>query len=202
MNLSSSFADVIHVDVEANFTTTKCFAPGRGYMPCFSNDFEVYIYRGESQPALDKTNIVSLFESQVYKIRDNSLPGTSQSFNFNRNGTKGVSFAVRSRGACGKIFNMAVYYYFCEETFVNSIRLMKTLSPLSGSKLVPANCSENSSPLNASRGLQGNCYSNGSWDVNEDFKCLCTAGYEANKTRGCSGIAYINKIRNANNYLT
>ncbi|XP_028394329.1 ephrin type-B receptor 3-like [Dendronephthya gigantea] len=189
MNLPSSYADVIYVDVEAMLTADKCFNPpdGSDFVPCFTSDFEVYTYR-ESTPEPERNTVVSLFNSHVYTFGNNSRPGITQSFSFSfsRNGTTGVSFGVRSRGACGKIFNMTIYHYFCEEKFSNSIRLVKTSAPLSGSKLVPANCSQHSLPLNASTGLQGNCKSNGTWDMNEDFKCLCIEGYEPNTTLGCS----------------
>ena len=194
VNLSSFNADVIYVDVTAEFTL--CDNPNTGkFQPCSSNFFEVYIYRGKNKPDITKKTAGTVLRSQFYSIynitANSSLLSQTpqkqkQTFNFDQNKTEGVTFAVRSRGACGKIFNMTMYYYYCEETFVDSVRLKKTLSHKTGPKLVTGTCSEHSKPSSNLTRLEGYCYRNGSWSVTGDLKCLCFKGYGPNKKRGCS----------------
>ena len=194
MDLSSFNADVIYVDVTAEFT--KCFNPDTGnFEPCSSNYFEVYTHRGNDRPDIKgetaETDLHSQFSSLYNITANNSLLSQTpqkqkQTFNFDQNKTEGVTFAVRSRGACGKIFNMTVYYYYCKETFVDSVRLKKTPSPKVGPKLVTGNCSEHSQPSSYSTRLEAYCYRNGSWNMNGDLKCLCIKGYKPDEKRGCS----------------
>ena len=190
MDLSSSYADVIYVDVEAEFRS--CYNPGLNkFVPCSSNYFEVYIKPGKpkSIPKSAKLDDFLGVFSLVHNITNNTYPSQTrfkQTFFFNPNDAEGVTFAVRSRGACGSIFNMTMYYYYCEETFVNSVKLTKTPAPLNESKLVTANCSKNSMASSNLTRLEGYCYSNGSWNMNKDYKCLCIEGHEPNDKRGCS----------------
>ena len=182
------------MDVTAEFTL--CDNPGTGnFPPCSSNYFEVYIHRGKDRPDIKKETAETVLHSQfssLYNITaNNSLLSQTpqkqkQTFNFDQNKTEGVTFAVRSRGACGKIFNMTVYYYYCKEMFVDSVRLKKTPSPKVGPKLVTGNCSEHSQPSSNSTRLEAYCYRNGSWNMNGDLKCLCIKGYEPDEKRGCS----------------
>ena len=193
MDLSSFNADVIYVDVTAEFA--KCFDYGTGnFEPCSSNYFEVYIHRGKNRPEMKTETAETVLYSQftsLYNITTNTslLSQTpqkqKQTFNFDQNITEGVTFAVRSRGACGKIFNMTVYYYYCKEMFVDSVRLKKTPSPKVGPKLVTGNCSEHSQPSNNLTRLEGYCYRNGSWNMNGNLKCLCIEGYEPDEKLGC-----------------
>ncbi|CAB4014881.1 ephrin type-A receptor 5 isoform X5, partial [Paramuricea clavata] len=189
VDLGSSYADVIYVDVEAGFIL--CDDPGtRKKVQCFSNYFEVYINRGKDKPVVSEDNLLKLF-SPVHNITNNTSLSTTlskqtQTFSFNPNDTKGVTFAVRSKGACGKILNMTMYYYYCEETYIHSVRLKRTASPMSGSKLVTANCSQNSLASNNMTRLEGYCYSNGSWSMNNDFECSCIEGHESSTNTGCS----------------
>ena len=190
VNLSSSYADVIYVDVEAEFSS--CFDPGKNIpVPCASNYYEIYIHRGKTNLDVNTASLDDLFGvfSLVHNITNRTIPsGTrfKKTFSFNPNGTKAVTFAVRSRGACGYIFNMTMYYYYCEEIYVNSVKLMKTPSPPSGFKLVTANCSKNSLASSNVTTLEGRCYINGSWSMNNNFKCSCIEGYEPNQKSGCS----------------
>jgi hypothetical protein len=189
VDLGSSYADVIYVDVEAGFIL--CDNPGTGKkVQCSSNSFEVYINRGKDKPVVREDNLLKLF-SPVHNITNNTSLSTTlskqtQTFSFNPDDTKGVTFAARSKGACGKILNMTMYYYYCEETYIHSVRLKRTASPMSGSKLVTANCSQNSLASNNMTRLEGYCYSNGSWSMNNDFECSCIEGHESNTNTGCS----------------
>ncbi len=190
MDLSSSYADVIYVDVEAELQL--CDNPGLNkFVPCSSNYFEVYMLRGKLTLTLDSAKLDDLLGvfSLVHNITNNTYPSQTrfkQTFFFNPNDAEGVTFAVRSRGACGRIFNMTMYYYYCEERFVNSVKLIKTSAPINGSKLVTVNCSKNSMASSNLTRLEGYCYSNGSWNMNRDYKCLCIEGHEPNDKRGCS----------------
>ena len=193
MDLSSFNADVIYVDVTAEFT--KCFDYGKGdFEPCSSNYFEVYIHRGKNRPEMKTETAETVLYTQftsLYNITTNTplLSQTPQkkkkTLNFDQNITEGVTIAVRSRGACGKILHMTVYYYYCDETFVDSVRLKKTPSPKVGPKLVTGNCSEHSQPSSNLTRLEGYCYRNGSWNMNGDLECLCIEGYEPDGKLGC-----------------
>ena len=211
VDLSTLNADVIYVDVTAEFTL--CDNPDTGkFIQCFSNYFEIYIHRGKDRPDIEKETAETVLHSQFFSLynitANNSLLSQTpqkqkQTFNFDQNKTEGVTFAVRSRGACGKIFNMTMYYYYCEETFVDSVRLKKTPSPKIGPKLVTGNCSDHSQPSNNLTRLEGYCYRNGSWNTNRDLKCLCIEGYEPDEKRGCSRkynvASFIYKGRMSNN---
>lgn len=194
VNLSSFNAEVIYVDVTAEFTLCDNPATGK-FRPCSSNYFEVYINRGKDRPDIKKETAETVLRSQFYSIynitANNSLLSQTpqkqkQTFNFDQSKTEGVTFVVRSRGACGKILNMTMYYYYCEETLVDSVRLKRTPSPKIGPKVVTGNCSEHSQPSNNWTRLEGYCYRDGSWSMNGDFKCLCIKGHEPDKKRGCS----------------
>ena len=192
MDLSQFYAEVIYVDVTAEFTL--CDDPGSGDLqPCSSNYFEIYIHRGKDRPEIESETAVTVLHtnfSSLYNITANnsllSQTPQKQTFKFDQNKAEGVTFAVRSRGACGKILNMTMYYYYCEETFVDSVRLKRTPSPRIGPKLVTGNCSEHSKPSGNLTRLEGHCYRNGSWRMNGDYKCLCITGYEPKENRGCS----------------
>lgn len=184
---------MIYFDVTTEFTL--CFNPDtENFVPCSSNYFEIYIHRGKDRPEINaetaETDLLSQFSS-FYNITANnsSLSKTprkqTQIITSDLKKADGVTFAVRSRGACGKILNMTIYYYYCEETFVNGARLKKTSSPKIGSKRVLANCPKNSQPSSNFTRLEGYCYRDGSWSMNEDSKCLCFGEHEPNKEHGC-----------------
>ena len=180
----------MYIDVEGKFE--PCYDPGKNeHVRCSYDYFAVYINRGDEAPKITGNDILGKF-SFVHNITSSTKPSETENvpfkeiFYFNRNNTKGVTLAVRSRGACGKIFNITMYYYYCEERFIHSVKLKNTSSPKTGFKLVRANCSENSIASGNTKSLEGRCYSNGSWSVNETNICLCMKGYESNGKTGCS----------------
>jgi hypothetical protein len=143
------------------------------------------------------TNTSSVLDdlSRLYNISNHTgteaelLTKSFQTFSFHRNNSKWVTFAIRSRGACGKLFQMKMYYYECKETFINGTHFQKTLSPTSGFKKITGDCSVNSLQLHNSTNLNGFCYSNGSWSIDQETEvsgCLCIEGYYPSKTKGCS----------------
>lgn len=197
VELNTIFADEIHVDVEAELTL--CLNPGNNArLPCYTNYFEVYIYRETSDKENvyrpDDPNLADLLKvySPLYNITNNTLPNASltrsvQTFSFPQNSSQRVVIAIRSRGACGSIFRMKMYYYYCEETFIKGIQFEITLSPAKGFKNVTGNCSEYAIPPNSAKAsFNIHCYSNGTWSKPEDdnLKCFCIEGFAPDKTNG------------------
>ena len=143
---------------------------------------------------LENEDVTSYFKP-LYNITNNTSPTstltrTTQTFSFNKqNYSQGVTLAFRSRGACGSIFRIKVYYYYCEETINDAVKFERTLSPAEGFKNITGNCSENSVPSNNVKTVNRYCYSNGTWGKLEhgNLECFCVEGYEPNKTDGlCS----------------
>ena len=165
-------------------------------MPCYSNDFEVYIFSGNY--ILDDVNVTSYFKP-LYNITINTSPTailirTTQTSSFHsENYLQGVTLAFRSRGACGDIFRIKMYYYYCEETFNKGIKFKRTSSPAEGFKNVTGNCSVNSVPSNNVTSVNRYCYPNGTWArlENDNIQCFCVEGYAPNKKDGsCSSKLY------------
>ena len=106
-----------------------------------------------------------------------------QSFNFSHTGAI-VMLAMRARGISGKIRNINLYYYYCKETVVGSVMFPRTNSPLTGTKPVWTNCTNNAVSKFNDSNIEGLCLYNGKWSFQNDTKCLCRSGYEASDT-GC-----------------
>ena len=175
---------MIYADVEAELTT-QCYHPGNGSsVPCFSKYFEVYLYRGKYEHYYSFENVSSDLLSNFAALYN--ISRSNQTFSFLQNNSRWVTFAVRSRGACGKIFGMKMYYYECEETFINGAHFQNTSSPSTGFKNITGDCSRNSLPLHNTTNFIGFCYSNGSWSTSQESKCLCIEGYHPSKTTECS----------------
>ena len=197
------------MEIEAGYTI--CYNPGNGDVPCYSNDFEVYIFSGKY--ILDEAKVTSYFKP-FYNITINTSPTTTlvrttQTSSFHsQNYSQGVTFAFRSRGACGSIFRIKMYYYFCEETVSEGIKFKRTTSPAEGFKNVTGNCSENSVPSNNITSGNRYCFPNGTWSKldNDNLECFCVGGYAPNKNDGsCSSKLYIythcDKFLYINKYL-
>ena len=191
MNLNTTLAEVIHMQIEAGHKL--CYDAGNDrYGECYLDYFEVYIYPGKYE--LDIKNVSSYFKPHYNITSDasltTSLTNTTQTFSFHKqNYSQGVTLAFRSRGACGSIFRIKMYYYYCEETINDAVKFVKTLSPAKGFKNITGNCSENSVPSNNVKSVTRYCYSNGTWGKLEhgNLKCFCVEGYEPNETDGsCS----------------
>ena len=204
VSLSAIFADLIYVDVETS-EFKLCYEQGNTdiYVPCHSNYFQVYVYRGQNAPNIPsgrdkpavKHYLLNNF-SPLYNITNNTSPvkatnkTENHTFTFYQNQSKGITFAIRSRGACGRIYRMKMYYYYCEETCKNRVTFVETISPANGSKEVPGNCSVNSMLPNNETNSNGSCSSNGTWSIPHTVNCSCMQGYSSNHTKcgGCSGI--------------
>ena len=194
VNLSEAFSDLIYVDVET-LEFKLCYDEKLSkHKSCSSNYFQVYVYRrqnapnipsGSNKPAV-KHYLLNNF-SPVYNITNNTSPvkatnkTENHTFTFHQNKSKGVTFGIRSRGACGRIYRMKMYYYYCEETCKNKVTFPKPISPANGSKEVPGNCSSNSSPSNNERNLNSSCSSNGTWFIRDTIDCSCIQGYYSDR---------------------
>ena len=178
------------MEIEAGFTL--CYDGGKGDVPCYSKYFEVYIYPGKY--ILPEKNVTSYFKP-IYNITINTSPTatltrTIQTFSFkSQNYSQGVTLAFRSKGACGSIFRIKMYYYYCEETFNKGIKFERISSPAKGFKNITGNCSENSVPSNNATSVTRYCYPNGTWSEldNDNLECFCVEGYAPNrKDESCS----------------
>ena len=188
---NTTLAEVIYVEIQAGHK--RCDDPENGnFVPCHSNDFEVYIYPGEYMLKIEE---VASYFKPLHKITNKTLPTTAltkttQTFSFNgQNYSQGLTLGFRSRGACGSIFRIKMYYYYCEETISEGIKFERTVSPAKEFKNVTGNCSENSMSSNNVTSVYRSCYRNGTWGKLEDgnLECFCVEGYEPNKTEGsCS----------------
>ena len=187
------------MDIEAELNT-QCFNGGlRSYFPCYSNKFEVYAYHGKDHISVG--NILDIFSQSLYNITNNTnlakanlTRSTQTTFFFPQNNSEGVTFAVRSRGACGKIFRIKMYYHVCKEKIIKTIKFERTSSPAKGFKNVTANCLENSIPSQNAASFKGYCYPNGSWRIplDDNMECLCVDGYTLNKRDGsCSSKLHV-----------
>lgn len=184
VDINITLAEVIYVEVEAGFRL--CYDFENGEVPCYSNYFQVYIYAGKY--ILDIKNVRSYFKPSYNITTDISptktLTKTIHTFLLNSQYySQVVTFAFRSRGACGSIFRTKMYYYYCEETFNKGIKFEETPSPAEGFKNVTGNCSENSVPSTGHTLTSVNryCYPNGTWSKVENDKnleCYCVEGYE------------------------
>ena len=106
-----------------------------------------------------------------------------KSFSFSHTG-RTVILAMRAREIYGKLHNINLYYYYCQETIVGSVKFVRTNAPLTGIKRLVANCTNNAiSKFNGSS-FEGWCWFNGTWSFPKDAKCFCKRGYEALET-GC-----------------
>ena len=187
VNLNTTLVEIINVEVEAGYKL--CLNSSNYTVPCYSNNFKVHAYL-EGYMA-NHGNITLSFKS-LYNITINTLPTatltrTIQTFSFSsQNYSQGVTLAFRSRGACGSIFRIKMYYYYCEETVSEGVKFERIPSPAKGFKNVTGNCSENSAPSNNVTSANRYCYPNGTWGKlqNNNFKCFCVEGYGPNKTDG------------------
>ena len=207
VNLNTTFAEVIYVDVEAELI--QCDNPlNTGKLPCYMNYFEVRIHLGEDKvfiatsippniPLVEK-QLYSIF-SPLYNISNSTSPHetltrSTQTFSFPQNNSQGVTFAIRSKGACGTIFRMKMYYYYCEEKFFKGTKFERTASPAKGFRNVTGECSEHAiPPINGTARFNRYCYENGNWSKLEDenLKCFCVEGHTPNKIdESCSSKLY------------
>ena len=208
--LNTTFAEVIYVDVEAEFTICKHPAYKKRDGPCYASYFEIFAYRGTEDDAKysilrNELNAILNIYSPLYNITNNTdfaigtkTTRTNQTFSFSRNNSEGIVFAIRSKGACGSIYRMKMYYYYCEEKFINGIIFEKTASLAAGSKaVVKGHCTGNTIPPGNSKSLDGNCTYNGTWNIEDNVTCTCDENYTLNQDIGiCLPLLVSNKKPN------
>ena len=172
---------------------------------CFKDAFELFRYNGEGTPEVpyEPGKSVEGLEAELKKAREflqsnftyiGNITGNSTSeeimnttITLNLKKFRTITLGIKSRGSCGTVIRMKVYYIVCQETFINSVMFRKTLAPQNGTKVVFGNCSANSRVDLSVGNLTAFCHSNGSWSTKEEIVCRCKEGYESTDKRGCSG---------------
>ena len=181
---SINYTGVHNYQLDINAERISCFKLGKN---C---SLEIFIAPFSSTEQLDipggkqaKTIYLLRTFTMLYDVRfSNSSKVDMQSFNFSHAG--GVMLAMRARGIYGEIHNINLYYYYCQETIVGSVKFVRTNAPLRGIKRLVASCTNNAlSKFNGSS-FEGWCWFNGTWSFPKDAKCFCKRGYEALET-GC-----------------
>ena len=177
---------------------------------CFKDGFELLTYNEEGEPEVpydpkDSQNVVAKERARVLakglEFFNNNFTSlgnitgnatikerVNTTFTLNLKEFRRITFGIKSSGGCGSVIRMKVYYYVCEEMFINSVMFTMTMSLQNGSKLVFGNCSENAASVSKAGGLKAYCHSNGSWSTEGDRVCRCDKGYEPTTNRGCSGM--------------
>ena len=173
---------------------------------CFKDAFELFRYNGEGTPEVPyepgKSGVE--LEAELKKAREflqsnftyiGNITGNSTSkeimnttITLNLKKFRTITLGIKSRGSCGTVIRMKVYYIVCKETFINNVMFRKTLAPQNGTKVVFGNCSANSKVDLSVGNLTAFCHSNGSWSTEGEIVCRCKEGYESTDKRGCSGM--------------
>ena len=195
VNITSIPAERIYVDMKIKFVL--CF-DGRTDFSCYANHLEVFVYNGTLRRSyLWLRNVVNLFQFLHNITASRHENGTitektqNETFSFLRNISKTVTFGLKSSGACVTLYDIKMYYYYCEERIINNVKFPKTISPPHGSVVhqlqLNNSCVNNSKPWKPNQTLYFSCYSNGTFLVNNgasSFRCNCLPGYEPRN--GCS----------------
>ncbi len=199
LNMNQTLYDVeLHIEIESQIE--KC--DGIDGI-CFKDGFELFRYKGEGEPIIpsyaNKPNAnVEKLKTKVY-LQDNfsfmgNITGNSTSkervnttFTLNLKEFRGITFGIKSRGGCGSVIRMKVYYVVCKEIFIKNVMFVKTMAPQNGTKVVFGNCSANTTLDSRTGGLRAFCHSNGSWTTEGEMVCTCDKGYESTD-KGCMGM--------------
>ena len=168
---------------------------------CFKDGFELFKYNGVGEPKIPRDekgsrNEQKRQETKAYfyenftflgNITGNttSMDPVNTTFTLNFKEFCEITFGIKSRGACGSVIRIKVYYYICKEIFIKSVMFKRTLSPQNGTKEVFGNCSANSRRGSHMSDLRAFCHSNGSWSAERNISCLCEGGYEPTEEHGC-----------------
>ena len=177
---------------------------------CFKDGFELLTYNREGEPevpydpknsqdVLGKERAREFFNNNFTSLGNITGNATikervNTTFTLNLKEFRRITFGIKSSGGCGSVIRMKVYYYVCEEMFINSVMFKMTMSPQNGSKVVFGNCSENAASVSKAGDLKAYCHSNGSWSPERDVVCRCSKGYEPTSNKGCSGMLTFSDI--------
>ena len=107
-----------------------------------------------------------------------------KTFSLNHSGPN-VTFGVRARAASWTIYQMKMYYYYCEKTIINNVQLPSMNSSEVGSKSIAVWCSPYSTPSKNVTEITATCLRNGTWKVNDGIHCSCLEGFQKEKSKGC-----------------
>ena len=190
----------VKLNIEIESQMEECEVKGG---KCFKDGFELLTYNGEGEPKVPydpaKTQNIEKENARVFLNSNFTLLGnitgnaTSKErvntiFTLNLKEFRRITFGIKSSGGCGSVIRMKVYYYVCEEMFINSVMFKMTMSPQNGSKVVFGSCSENAASVSKAGDLKAYCHVNGSWSPEEGAVCRCDKGYEPTSNKGCSGM--------------
>ena len=192
----------VKLNIEIESQIEECEVNGG---ECFKDGFELLTYNGEQEPEVpydpkDSQNInkekekARIFLNNNFTSRGNIIGNATiqervnTTLSLNLKEFRRITFGIKSSGGCGSVIRMKVYYYVCEEMFINSVMFKMTMSPQNGSKVVFGNCSENTASVTKAGGLKAYCHSNGLWSTEGDVVCWCDKGYEPTTNKGCSGM--------------
>lgn len=91
---------------------------------------------------------------------------------------QGIYMAFLDQGVCVTMQKVVISYRFCSERGSTLVRFPRTVAPANDSGLIEqaGECTDKNS-VNKVK-LSGVCLSNGEWNISNDLKCLCKAGYE------------------------
>ncbi|CAB4026082.1 ephrin type-B receptor 1 isoform X4, partial [Paramuricea clavata] len=202
LNVNQTIYDVkLHVEIESQMEMCE------SKDPCFKDGFELFTYNGEGEPKVpfNKNSGVNV-EKEKEKAREffhnnftylgnitgnaTSKERVNTSFTLNLKEFREITFGIKSRGGCGKVSRIKVYYYVCHETFIKSVMFKKTSAPQNGTTEVLGirSCSANTVPVSSMGDLRAYCHSNGSWSTegDRDMVCMCVKGYEPTTDHGCA----------------
>ena len=173
--------NISRYQLDINVERTKCTIPGE------TCSLQIFIYNGTEQ--LSIPNPLShganwkeaardyLFSNFRY-LHDINFTEYNQierkSFQFLYNGSKAI-LAFRARGINGVLHNIEMYYYYCEETLKDGVKLPRIDAP-NGLQIVAVNCASNA--LSNESDLSGLCLYNGTWTLGNDTECFCKPGYK------------------------
>ena len=152
----------------------------------FNNFLGIYLCNGTIKPLPSNEQVFlqkCSFEYAVNKSTTSARNATNWTeetniFKFYKNTSNSIFLAVRGKSVCARVYDIKLYYYYCEERYLKNIKFPKTMSPAEGSKTVEANCSVNSSPSSQTGIQSGFCEHNGKWRIGTNMGCFCEKGFE------------------------
>ena len=153
----------------------------------------VYVHKGKD-PNIPRKNPKTYVYSNFYLVHViRAVTGNRTKTRFKLSySSQYITFGISAKAVDATVYGIKMFYYYCEETFINNIYFPNTTSSANQSKAIYGNCSENSKSLNNGTELEAFCLQNGTWTRRNGSECLCVAGFEPRS--GCQR-KYILSIR-------
>ena len=151
-----------------------------------SCNLKVYVHKGKDPniPRKNpKTYLYSNF-SLVHVIKAVTGNKTKTRFKLSYSGQY-ITFGISAKAVDATVYGIKMFYYYCEEKFINNIYFPNTTSSVNQPKAVNGNCSENSKSLNNGTKFEAICLQNGTWTPRNGSECLCVGGFEPRLSQGC-----------------